>query len=169
MKPMGEVIQYMRLPSFGWPCSVTDCWVDRLPAVLQRPQWQRHQLGVIIILLSKAQGGCTEVILLHSLSALTLPRAITDAMPRTPRGCVTLYVGLWGDGTINGFAGGICSRAWHAKNPFYSGSGSRRGKNYSIHLFLHSLNQLGHVCCPRPSQGTHIHTSSASHNLQRLA
>lgn len=165
---MGEGVQYSRLLSFSWPYSVTDCWVDRLPAVL--PQWQRHQLGVIIILLSKAQGGCTEVILLHSLSALTLPRAITDAMPRTPRGCVTLYVCLWGDGTINGFSGGICLRVWHAENTFYIGwVGVGGEKNYSIHLFLHSLNQLGHVCCPRPSQGTHIHTSSASHNLQRLA
>lgn len=167
---MGEGVQYMKLLSLSWPYSVTDCWVDRLPAVLQRPQWQRHQLGVIIILLSKAQGGCTEVILLHSLSALTLPRAIPDAMPSAPRGCVTLYVSVWGGGTVNEFAGGICSRAWHAENPvLHRVSGSRRGKNYSIHLFLHSLNQLGHVCCPRPSQGTHIHTSSASHNLQRLA
>lgn len=118
MKPMGEVFQYSRLLSYY---SVMDCWVDRLPAALQRPQWQRHQLGVIISLLSKAQGGCAEVILLHSLSALTLPRAITDAMPRTPRGCGTLYVCLWGDRRISRFAKGICRRARHAENSFYIG------------------------------------------------
>lgn len=114
---MGEGVQYSRLLSFSWPYSVTDCWVDRLPAVL--PQWQRHQLGVIIILLSKAQGGCTEVILLHSLSALTLPRAITDAMPRTPRGCVTLYVCLWGD---------LLESLTCRKPVLHRVSGSRRGK-----------------------------------------
>lgn len=148
--------------------SVMDSWADRLPTVPQRPQWQRHQLGVIISLLSKAQGSCTEVILLRSLLALTLPRAITDAMPGIPRGCVTLCVRvLWDDRSVNRFARAICPTWRKLASQRVSGRG--RKKNYGIHLFLHSLNLLGHVCLPRPPQGTRIHTSSASHILQRLA
>lgn len=146
-----------------------DFWVDRLPTVLQRPQWQRHQLGVIISLLSKAQGGCTEVILLHSLPALMLPRAITNAMPGILRGCVTLHVCVcvcvmrWWECKVRA----ICP-TWR-KLVSHRVSGSGRKKSYGIHLFFHSLNLLGHMCLPRPSQGTHIHTSSTSHILQRLA
>lgn len=40
--------------TFLWPQSIRDCWLYCVPpAVPWRPQWQRHQLGVIISLLSE--------------------------------------------------------------------------------------------------------------------
>lgn len=39
----------------------------------------------------------------------------------TTRLCDFVCVSLWGDGTINEFAGGVCLRAWHAEKPFYIG------------------------------------------------
>ena len=105
-----------RFLTVPWPESLIDCWLYCVPVVLRRPQWRRHQLSMIISLLSKTLSALRSSCFIHphlwsnpTPSRFLEPSLVTCQQYHNAA-CVSIRICVRGECKLVYKA--ICVRAW---------------------------------------------------------